>query len=76
MDDAAWTPSRVEESFVDTGDVMKRLPGVRVPGHFNTWPNIFREFADLVGQEPTRLRRPPPSPAAITRMEETLAWLP
>jgi hypothetical protein len=73
--ETTWTPSMVEERFVDAADVMKRLPGVRVPGHFNTWPTIFREFADLVGHEPPRLRRPPPSPTAISRMEETLAWL-
>jgi hypothetical protein len=33
------------------------------------------EFADLVGQEPERMRLPSPSPAAITRMEEALVWL-
>jgi hypothetical protein len=65
----------IEERFVEAADVMKRLPDVRVPGYFNTWPTIFREFSDLVGQEAPRLRRPPPSPAAITRMEEALGWL-
>lgn len=65
----------IEERFVDAADVMKRLPDVRVPGYFNTWPKIFHEFADLVGQEPPRLRRPPPAPSAISRMEEALGWL-
>ncbi len=32
-------------------------------------------FADLVGQAPEPMRRPPPSPAAISRMEETLGWV-
>lgn len=31
--------------------------------------------ADLVGQEPPRLKRPPPAPDAISRMEEALDWL-
>jgi Domain of unknown function (DUF6362) len=70
-----WTPSLIEERLVEAADVMKRLPDVRVPRHFNTWPNVLREFADLVGQEAQPLRRPPPSPDAISRMEETLAWL-
>ena len=38
---------------------------------------LFRsllEFSDLVGQEPPRMKRPWPSPAAISRMEETLDW--
>ena len=47
---------------------------VRSPRHRGFSPAIV-EFADRVGQqaEPTHL--PPPSPAAISRMEEALAWL-
>ena len=75
MGEKDWTPSLIEERFVEAADVMKRLPGIRVPGHFNTWPTMLREFADLVGQEPRPMRLPPPSAAAITRMEETLSWL-
>jgi hypothetical protein len=36
---------------------------------------MFVEFADRVGQEPEPMRLPPPSPAAISRMEEALLWL-
>jgi hypothetical protein len=75
MADATWTPSMIEERFVEAADVMKRLPDVRVPGYYNIWPKILCEFADLVGQEPLRLRRPPPAPDAISRMEETLEWM-
>src|SRR5215203_4670595 len=56
-------------------EIMRRLPSVRVPGYFNTWPKMVVEFADRVGQLPEPMRLPPPSPAAITRMEETLTWL-
>jgi hypothetical protein len=75
MGDVTWTPSIIEERFVEAADVMKRLPDVRVPGFYSLWPKALHEFADLVGQEPPRLRRPPPTPAAISRMEETLGWL-
>jgi hypothetical protein len=75
MPELKWTPSLIEERFVEAADVMKRLPDARVPGYFNTWPKVLIEFADLVGQEPPRLRRPPPAPDAISRMEETLGWL-
>lgn len=75
MPNVNWTPSLIEERFVEAADVMKRLPNVRVPGYFNTWPKVLREFADLVGQEPVPMRRPRPSPEAISRMEETLGWL-
>ncbi|MBZ0089300.1 MAG: DUF6362 family protein, partial [Thermoanaerobaculia bacterium] len=53
----------------------KRLPDVRVPGHFNTWPKMLYEFADLVGQEPPRFTRVRPTAESISRMEETLDWL-
>ena len=69
-----WTAALVEERLVEAADVLKRLPEVKVRGYFNTWPQMVHEFADLVGQEPRRLRRPPPTSAAISRMEETLGW--
>jgi hypothetical protein len=70
-----WTVEVVETRLEDAAQVIRRLPPVRVPGYFNTWPSIAAEFADLVGQEPQQIRLPPPSSAAITRMEETLCWL-
>jgi hypothetical protein len=70
-----WTAKMVEERVVDAAQVMRRLPPVRVPGYFSTWPRALVEFADLVGQQPEPMRLPPPSPAAISRMEEALGWL-
>lgn len=68
-----WTPSLVEARLSEAAAVLKRLPEPRRQGYFNTWPDYFYEFADLVGQEPQPMRLVP-SPAAISRMEETLAW--
>ncbi|GAB4119004.1 MAG: hypothetical protein Kow00104_01130 [Rhodothalassiaceae bacterium] len=70
-----WTKELVEERLIEAADVMKRLPEVRVQGYFNLWPKVIYEFADLVGQEPPRMKRPVPPPDAISRMEETLEWL-
>lgn len=72
-DRTQWTPSMVEERLAEAAAVLKRLPGPRQQGYFNTWPDYFYEFADLVGQEPVPMRLAP-SPAAIGRMEETLTW--
>ena len=72
---ADWTREQVEERLTEATDVMKRLPEVRVQGYFSVWPTIVHEFADLVGQEPTRMKRPLPLPDAISRMEATLPWL-
>lgn len=75
MADMQWTPALVAERLVEAAETMKRLPQVRVQGYYNSWPTILREFSDRVGEAPQRLRPPPPSPAAITRMEEALSWL-
>lgn len=75
MPDIHWTVTMVEERFVDAADTMKRLPDVRVPGHFSTWPKMLYEFADLVGQEPPPFTRVRPTAESISRMEETLDWL-
>lgn len=70
-----WTPEAVEARLDEAADVMRRLPPVRVQGYFSTWPTVLAEFSDLVGQEPKPLRRSPPAPDAISRMDETLTWL-
>lgn len=74
MSDLVWTPKLVEERLAEAAAVLKRLPVPRRQGYFNTWPDYFYEFADLVEQEPRQTSLPPPSPAAISRMEETLTW--
>ena len=75
MAEMDWTPELVETRLIEAAEVMRRLPAVRVQGYFSTWPAIVPEFADLVGQEPAGRRRFPPPADAITRMDETLAWL-
>jgi hypothetical protein len=70
-----WTVEMVEERLVEAAAVMRRLPETRVQGYFNTWPKTLVEFADQVGRQPEPVRAPPPSPSAITRMEEALRWL-
>ena len=73
MDD--WTVEMVATRLAEAAAVIRRLPPVRVPGYFNTWPPMVMGFADRVGQQPEPMRLPPPSPAAISRMEEALGWL-
>jgi len=71
----SWSVEAVESRLEEAASVIRRLPPVRVPGYFNTWPTMVTEFADRVGREPERMRLPPPSTEAITRMEQSLEWL-
>ena len=70
-----WTVGMVAERLAEAAAVIRRLPPVRVPGYFNTWPPMVMEFADRVGQQPEPMRLPPSSPTAISQMEEALGWL-
>ena len=70
-----WTPEMIEERFVEAAAVLRRLPAPRSQGYFSTWPITIAEFSDLVGQTPGPMRLPPPSAAAISRMDAALAWL-
>ena len=70
---STWTPRRVEGRLAEAASVLQRLPAPRRLGYFSTWPAYFHAFSDLVGQQPQPLRISP-SPAAISRMEETLDW--
>ena len=64
-----WTPAMVDERLVEAAAVLRRLPSVRMRGYFSTWPAMYVEFGDLVDQTPEPMRLPPPSAAAISRME-------
>jgi hypothetical protein len=75
MAEGCWTPLMIEERLVEAANVMRRLPPVKVQGYYSLWPRYRYEFADLVGQDPPKTRLPPPSPDAITRMDETMEWL-
>lgn len=75
MAEQRWTASLVEERMVEAADTLKRLPEERVRGYFSTWPTVIRDYWEAFGREDVRLRRGPPSAAAIDRMDEALAWL-
>ena len=75
MADIRWTASLVEERMVEAADTLRRLPEERVQGYFSTWPPVIRDYWEAFGREDVRLRRGPPSAAAIDRMDEAMTWL-
>ena len=75
MDETRWTASLVEGRLAEAAEVLSRLPEERVQGYFNAWPEVVRSYWEAFARNEPTLRRPWPSPAAITRMEETFLWL-
>jgi hypothetical protein len=67
------TRNMVEGRIAEAADVPTQLPPVRISG-YQPWPEILRGFGDWVGAAPVPMRRPPPSPSAISRMEEAITW--
>ena len=72
MAEIHWTPSLVEDRLAEAADTLRRLPETRIQGHASTWPPYVQECLESTE---VKLRRPPPSAAAITRMDEALPWL-
>ncbi len=70
----SWTPALVMARVEECVRVIARMPAPRAPGYHNLWPDIIPEFSDMVGRKAV-LRRPPPTPDAITRADEVLGWL-
>jgi Domain of unknown function (DUF6362) len=75
MTEITWTPSLVEERLAEAADTLRRLPDTGVQGHASTWPPMLRDLCDACAADEITLRRPPPSAAAITRMDQSLPWL-
>jgi len=75
MGEMHWTPALVEERLAEAAEVLKRMPTVKVQSYFSLWPKVIAEAGDVASFDPPRLKRPKPSPDAITRMEATLPWL-
>ena len=69
-----WTSQAVASRFAEAARTARRLPPVRVQGHFNVWPPFVRTEAEVLCAEDPPPRRFPPSPAEIERMLVTMRW--
>ena len=70
-----WTVTDIADRFEQAVKTLRRMPPVIIKGYFNTWPPIVRTIVEQMQAEQEPLRRGPPSPEAISRMEETIQWI-
>ncbi len=75
MAEPTWTPKMVEARVEEAADTLRRLPEERMRTARSAWPPVIRDFWEMYGVEPARLRLGPPSAAAIDRMDQALEWL-
>jgi len=74
MAEPAWTSDAVAAHFAEAFQTLRRLPPVRVPGYFNSWPAIVRTKQEIAAMEAQPMRFCA-SPAAISRLEQTFDWV-
>ncbi|MCO5146347.1 MAG: DUF6362 family protein [Aquamicrobium sp.] len=74
MADLIRTADDVADQFEEAFRTLRKLPPVTVRGYFNTWPAVLHSAREIAFMEPEPMRIRP-SAAAVTRLEETLAWI-
>lgn len=70
-----WTVEQVEDMLIDAADTLKRLPADRPRGYVSSMPTPVRCVVEDAEGEPAMRRRPPPSAAAIDRLDQVLGWM-
>ncbi len=71
-----WTIELLEAMLVEAADTLRRLPSARPRGYFTTMPTPLRDVVEAVAGDGGAPRRPPPSAAAISRLDQVLCWHP
>ena len=74
MTDRHWTTDDVADHFEEAFRTLGKLPPVKAQGYFGTWPQVLRTKREIAAMEPEPMRVWP-SPAAITRLEQTFDWV-
>ena len=71
-----WDRKLVKHRFEDASFTITRLPEFKVPGYFNTWPDFVRTRVEkMLALQEKRSKLPPPSPRAISRLDEVCEWI-
>lgn len=70
-----WNPDLVERMLLEAAETLRRLPLEKPRGYFSAMPTPVRNIHEAYGWEAARLRPPPPSAAAIDRLDQVLSWM-
>ncbi len=72
-----WTAKMVAAQMEEAVRTLRllRISGLKPRGYVSSWPDVVIDLADASGQDEVKLRLDPPTPEAITRMDEALQWL-
>ncbi len=70
-----WTVTDIADRFEEAVYTLKRLPPVKIQGYSSNWPEIVRTVFEKMQEGKLHMRLGPPTPDAISRMEETINWV-
>ena len=69
------TVDEVADAFIQAARTARKLPPVRVQGHFNAWPTIVRSPHERLAGDDPLVYRFPPTPAEVDQMLEVMRWV-
>ena len=72
---AMWTEAAIKDRLKEAADTLRRLPPGMRRARLTGWPDVVRQAAEAYGYGTVATRLAAASPAAITRLDETLIWL-
>ncbi len=77
MASSKWTPKMVATRMAEAARTLRalRVKGLKPTGYGNSWPDIVYDPIETDGWDDAKVSRGPPTPDAITRMDESLNWL-
>ena len=69
------TVDEVADAFIQAARTARKLPPVRVQGHFNAWPTIVRSPHERLAGDDPLVYRFTPTPAEVDQMLVVMRWV-
>ncbi len=77
MPEQIWTSEMVGDRIKEAARTLRalRVTGLKPKGYGSNWPDVVHDPIEAFGWNAAEVRMGPPTPEAITRMDEALDWL-